>query len=130
MAMAPITIRHPLRLVIMAGRGALATGKLVSHRSRESEGPDHSQCESQSTEERGGCDGSDENGADGADPDVTEDELEPLPTVPVGLETKASEARTEPLASAPDLETDELSQKARNETKGRERVRLKVIPWL
>ena len=38
MAMAPIAIRHPLGLVITAGRGASATGKLVSHWSRESEG--------------------------------------------------------------------------------------------
>ena len=39
MLMAPSTVHHPLRLVVTAGRGAAATGKLVSHWSRESEGP-------------------------------------------------------------------------------------------
>ena len=67
---------------------------------------DRSQCESQSTEERGGCDESDENGADGADLDGPEDELAPPLTAPGGPETKAAEARTAPLASAPVLETD------------------------
>ena len=58
---------------------------------------DRSQCETQSTEEREDCDGSDENAADGADRDGAEEELGPPPRAPGGPETTASEARMEPL---------------------------------